>query len=112
MTQLRAKEWALPLLFRFGLSYELIKSSSNNVIIAMDVLHPNDNDESLNVGIEYCFNDFLMLRGGYQNIFLKDAEGGLTCGLGLKHRGIGLDYSYNTMEHLGYVNQFTIQFVF
>lgn len=112
MTQLRAKEWALPLLFRFGLSYELVKTAANTIIIATDYLHPNDNDESVNVGIEYCYNDLLMLRAGYQALFLKNAEEGLTCGFGLKQGGIGLDYSYNTMEHLGYVNQFTVQLNF
>jgi Uncharacterised protein family (UPF0164) len=112
MTQLRAKEWALPLLFRFGLSYELIKTSDHNVIVAMDYLHPNDNDESVNIGVEYCFSDLLMLRAGYQALFLPEAEEGLTLGFGVKQGGIGLDYSYNTMEHLGYVNQFTFQLSF
>jgi hypothetical protein len=112
MTQLRAKEWALPLLFRFGLSYELIKSSSHSVILAMDVLHPNDNDESVNVGLEYGYSDLLMVRVGYQALFLDNAEEGLTCGIGLRMGGIGFDYSYNAMEHLGYVNQFTVQLAF
>jgi hypothetical protein len=112
LTQLRTKEWALPILFRFGLSYELIKSSSNNVIIAMDVLHPNDNDESVNVGLEYGYSDFVKFRVGYQSLFLVNAEEGLSCGVGLTQGGIGIDYSYNAMEHLGYVNQFTVQLSF
>ena len=112
MAQLRPKEWALPLLFRLGLSYELIKSSSHDVILAMDVLHPNDNDESVNVGLEYSYSDVLMLRVGYQAIFLESAEEGLTCGFGIETGRVGFDYSYNAMKHLGYVNQFTIQLAF
>jgi hypothetical protein len=112
LTQLRTKEWPLPILFRFGLSYELIKSSSNNVTIAMDVLHPNDNDESMNVGLEYGYSDLLMLRVGYRSLFLDNPEEGLTYGIGLRTGGVAVDYSYNVMEHLGDVNQFTVQLAF
>jgi hypothetical protein len=112
MTQLRTKEWALPLQFRFGVSYDMLKTETNRFTVAADFLHPNDNNQSVNGGVEYCYNDMLMLRAGYQALFLQDAEEGLACGIGLKYEGVVFDFSYNTMEHLGYVDEFTVQLNF
>lgn len=112
MTELRTKEWALPLQFRFGLSYELMRTSSNTLTVAADYLHPNDNNESVNTGFEYCYDEILMLRAGYQSLLLQDAEEGLSFGIGLKYAGVGFDFSYSAMEHLGYVDQFTLQLDF
>lgn len=112
LSELRTKEWALPLQFRFGLSYDLFKTESNAITLAADYLHPNDNDPSVNGGLEYSFDDLLMLRAGYQSLMLPDAEEGPTFGLGLHYGGVRFDFSYNTMEHLGYVDQFTLQIDF
>lgn len=112
MAQLRTKEWALPLIFRFGVSYDVVKSENHTVTIASDYVHPNDNSESVNLGLEYGFSNLLMLRIGYQSLFIQDSEEGLSFGLGLRYRGIGVDYAYTKLQHLGYVEQFSAKLEF
>ncbi|MGB2870154.1 MAG: PorV/PorQ family protein [Bacteroidota bacterium] len=112
MTELRTKEWSLPLLFRFGIAYDLVESESHTLTIASDYLHPNDNTESVNVGLEYTFENLLTLRGGYQSLFMDESEKGLTLGVGLKQGGVGVDYSYSALQNLGYVQQFSAKIQF
>lgn len=112
LSQLRTKEWALPLTFRFGLGYEAISSSEHKVTLAADYLHPNNNEESVNMGMEYEFYETLMLRAGYQTLFMKESEEGLTMGVGLKKSGISFDYAFSTLVHLGNVHQFSVNIVF
>jgi long-subunit fatty acid transport protein len=112
LAQLRTKEWALPLTFRFGLGYEAISSPDHKVTVATDYLHPNNNEESANVGMEYEFRETLSLRAGYQSLFMQDSEEGLTIGVGLKQSGISFDYAYSALVHLGTVHQFSVRIVF
>jgi hypothetical protein len=106
LSQLRAKEWALPFTLRFGVAVDVIRSEQNTVLIAADYVHPNSYDESMSVGAEYCFNRLLSLRAGYQSLGISDSEQGLTLGMGLEYAGIAIDYAYVNMVHLGYVQQF------
>ena len=61
----------LPLIFRFGLAYK--KSLKNNVtiLLAADALHPNDNTESINIGSELSFKDFVFSTSA--NAFSADS---------------------------------------
>ena len=112
LTDLRTKEWSLPLLFRFGLAYDLVESESHTLTVASDYLHPNDNTESVNVGLEYTFESLLTLRGGYQSLFMEEHEKGLTLGVGLRQGGVCIDYSYSELQNLGYVQQFSARIAF
>jgi long-subunit fatty acid transport protein len=112
ISELHTKEWSLPMILRFGVAYHVIKSDMNNLVIAADYVHPNDNFESMNAGLEYTFSEFLMLRAGYQSLFVKDSEEGLTLGVGVKHSGIGVDYSYAKMKNFGSVQQFSAKIAF
>lgn len=112
MAQLRTKEWALPLIFRFGVAYDVVNVQNHALTVASDYVHPNDNNESVNLGLEYGFNKLLMVRVGYQSLFLQDSEEGLSFGMGLQYRGIGVDYAYTKMQHFGYVQQFSAKIDF
>jgi hypothetical protein len=61
----------LPLLFRIGFSWSPVSNANNRLVLALDALHPNDADESLNFGIEdrvrLAASDALILRAGYWN---------------------------------------------
>lgn len=108
--------FTLPMLFRVGLSANIAKDffglTNSDWIIAVDAVHPNDNYEYLNVGSEYVFHELLAFRCGYRQLFLKDAEGGLTFGFGLhlKLRGYGLrmDYAAVDFGRLDYLNKFSL----
>lgn len=112
-TYFQTDEWALPLNFRVGLAYQPIKTDMHKLTVALDAQHPNDNYESINVGGEYVFNDFLAIRGGYRDLFLKDPLFGFTAGFGLKQLVMGnvsikVDYAYEQLMHMGNVQKFTL----
>ena len=107
--------WDLPLLFQFGISTTPLKSDSYRWTVAVDALHPSDNYESVNVGTEFAFQDYLFLRGGYQSLFLSGAEGGLSLGVGLastmffaSNTLIKFDYAFRDMGRLEAVHVFSL----
>ncbi len=113
LASLNTDSYPLPLLFRIGLAADIIDMEDHVFTIAVDALHPNDNDESLNVGAEYVLYDLIALRGGYKSLFLDNSEEGFTLGVGLKYTfapGLGLyiDYAYQEFGVLDYTQHFTL----
>lgn len=114
---LATEEWTLPLNFRVGVAYSLFKTESNSLIISVDASHPNDNYESIDLGGEYVFNDFLSLRGGYKSMFLVDSEEGMTLGIGVEQALVGnvqisFDYGYQDFGILKNAQKFAIGILF
>ncbi|MGE5315101.1 MAG: PorV/PorQ family protein [Acidobacteriota bacterium] len=110
--ELETDEWALPLTFRVGIAYDALKTDMHKLVIAADALHPADNYESVNVGGEYTFNDFLFIRGGYKNLFLQNAEEKYTFGFGVKQEMVGVslqvDYAYQEYTRLKNAQKITV----
>jgi hypothetical protein len=106
--------WDLPLLFHFGVSTRVLDNDEYRWTIAVDALHPNDNFESVNAGMEFAFANFFFLRAGYQSLYLDRAEGGLSLGLGvstgnfLGSSSVGFDYAYENMGRLESVHVFSL----
>jgi hypothetical protein len=117
---LATDSYSLPIFFRFGASIDVAKDliglKRHNLILAVDAVHPNDNKEYINVGAEYRGFNFLALRAGYRQLFLRDREGGLTFGFGLR-QGLGgcvlnLDYAALDFGRLDTVHKFSLIFSF
>ncbi|MBN2009638.1 PorV/PorQ family protein [candidate division KSB1 bacterium] len=106
--------WDLPLMLQIGVSSDLIKTEAYRWTFAIDALHPSANYESINVGTELAFNEYFFLRGGYQSLFLQDAEGGLCLGVGLTSKMlfsnsvIKFDYAYRDMGLLENTQLFSV----
>jgi opacity protein-like surface antigen len=103
----------LPLLFRFGLSTDVVKEETSRLTVAVDAVHPNDHTEYLNTGLEYAWNEIIHLRAGYNSLFEKDSEKGLTLGFGLYYRivdlvKVKLDYAYQDFGRLKDVHYFAV----
>ncbi len=104
----------LPLLFRVGVSADVLKGyGRSNLILAVDALHPNDDVESVNVGCEYVFDRMVSIRAGYKSLFAEDSEEGLSVGAGLQYsvgRGVRLtiDYAYHEFGRLNDIQKFTV----
>ena len=71
--RLKTEPWSLPLNFRVGVSMDLIggmdpliQSEYNRFTMAIDGNHPNDNDERLNIGCEYSWDEIFFARFGYK----------------------------------------------
>lgn len=114
---LTTEEWTLPLNFRVGIAYKLFSDETNKFTIAFDASHPNDNYESIDLGGEYVFNDFLALRGGYKSMFLADSEEGMTLGVGVHQALVGsvqvaFDYCYQDFGILKNAQKFTVGILF
>jgi hypothetical protein len=77
---LRTSPFPLPLLFRFGLAFNPIENDASRLTVALDLNHPNDNYETLNLGLEYGYLNTVFLRLGYKaylNLdYLKAMTGG------------------------------------
>lgn len=89
-------EFAVPVLFRVGVSRPFRTGAASRLLVAVDALHPNDNTESASFGAEWSYKETIALRGGYQDLFLEDSEVGLTAGLGVRGRlqGYRFDFDY------------------
>jgi hypothetical protein len=107
-------KFRMPLVFKVGLADDLINIEHQRLTLAIDLVHPTDNTERMNFGMEYSFFDWLFLRGGYR---LNADLGNWSFGAGLKQSLIGVngsvDYSYTDFgEIMGGVNRFTVSFGF
>jgi len=77
---LQMESWPLPITFRVGVAMEAINTRQNRLTLAMDALHPNDNSESVNIGVEYAYFNWAFIRMGWQALFLSDDERGSVFG--------------------------------
>ena len=111
-------KFPIPLIFRVGLAGEIINTDKNRLSLAMDALHPNDNSEWMNIGVEYSFAETFFVRGGMTTLFRKDTEEGLTFGTGINYKigrsatQLKLDYSYAAFGRLKNVQRFALGFKF
>jgi len=114
---LKTDKFPLPIVFRVGLAMDILDGNPNKMTFAVDAAHPNDNTEFMNLGVEYSFDDFIFLRGGYKNLFLLDSEENLTLGAGLIYNINGdlmikFDYSYQEFGRLTNTQSFSLAFEF
>ena len=122
-------KWPLPLMFRFGISREFTLASNMKCLFAVDAIHPNNNPEYLNIGLEYSAMDMVFLRVGkshtfYELSFQEDdqnisigPEQGLSFGAGVKYqipRGpmINIDYVFTDFGIFNNIEGYSISFTF
>ena len=115
---LATDKYDLPLMFRVGLSMDVLKGAGNsNLNVSVDALHPNDDVESLNTGVEYIYHSTFALRGGYHSLFARDSETGLTFGTGLminlmRNFILNVDYAYMDFDRLDNAQMATLSLRF
>lgn len=113
MAELKTDSWPLPLIFQFGLAMDFLNSENHLLTCEVDAIHPIDNNESINLGVEYGFRHQYFLRAGYRNLFLIDSEEGFTVGGGLniellENFAILIDYAYADFGRLQNAQRFSI----
>jgi len=108
--------FGLPVLFRVGLGLPVQINPAQHLNLAVDAFHPSDNTESASMGAEWGYRELLALRAGYQNLFLKDSEVGLTLGAGLGGKldeyRYRLNYAWADQGRLGSSQRFTLNIGF
>jgi len=111
--QLKTEKYLLPVLFRFGLAYELEMGVNNSVQTAINFNHPSNDVETVDIGIEAKIMKSYYLRAGYHSLGADYAADGLTLGCGLKYKlyhamAVTVDYSYSDWTILSSVSRVTI----
>jgi opacity protein-like surface antigen len=89
----------LPLTFRLGLAMDVYNSRYFRATASLDAVHPNDNSEYINSGLELAYDELFFVRVGYKSLFKNNSEEGLTLGAGIKYffvdnLGVYLNYGY------------------
>lgn len=98
-----SEEYPLPITFKAGVAMDVLTKTNHNLTTSIEMRHPNDNSETVQMGGEYWFNNMIATRLGYK--YNYDADG-LTAGFGVR-LGFGankfeFDYAYTDMgEYLG-----------
>mgnify|MGYP006409978763 FL=1 len=105
--------YPLPLIFQFGMGLDLIKAQFFHSRLALDVIHYNDNDEQVLLGLESTIAQRFILRGGYR---FNQTEQQPSLGVGLHQRiekiVIKLDYAFVMHEHLGDTRFLSLDIIF
>jgi hypothetical protein len=113
----------LPITFRFGIADNLINTADSKLVAALDLVHPSDINETVNVGLEYGLAGHYFLRAGYvlntdpsyaQSVTWQQ---GISAGAGIAFepvRGLGLrlNYGYRHQGWLGSTHRVTLGLAF
>ncbi|HNW58454.1 MAG TPA: PorV/PorQ family protein [bacterium] len=115
---LKTDYFILPIILRLGLAWDWILSPGSRLTLACEGVNPNDDAQSVNLGIEYAvLNNMLMLRGGYSELLLKESSKGWTFGAGLDVAAFAgvkmrIGYAWQDFKYLGAVNHFSVDLTF
>jgi len=108
----------LPRQFKVGLSYSweecLLSQNTCNILLDVSVPWYDIRYVSMNVGSEYWFNDVVAIRGGYKIKPVEESLGikGLSAGLGLRVKGVEIDYAAVAFGELGLTHQASLSINF
>lgn len=107
------QDFSPPTIFRVGFATELVDNEKNKVTSAIQLNHPNDNSENLNLGLEYWWNQTVALRGGYRaNVEEESFTFGAGLNLPLSSFQLKADVSYTSFGRLGNATRLSMNFQF
>jgi len=115
------RTWEFPLIFRIGFSIKRFVTPKQNLVIAVDALHPNNNNESVNIGGQYNFAlpgyGDIYVCGGYKGIGDPKSIFGFTYGAGVllsmgPSFAAKIDVGYKTIGDLGNVLMYEFSVLF
>lgn len=102
-----------PTMFRIGFAYDPVDNKTNKLTTSIQLNHPNDNAENLNLGAEYSYKNFLFLRGGYKfNVESEDFTAGVGFRVPISITKTSLDYSVANFKDLGFTHRVSINLMF
>ena len=114
---LNSMDWPLPLVFRAGVSKDVVQSDIHKLTLATDAIHPNNNVEYINLGFEYILRNMISIRGGQAFYGMDKSKQGLTFGVGLNYqipRGpiINFDYVYRDIGVFDNIPGYSLNIIF
>jgi hypothetical protein len=113
----------VPVTFRFGLGYDVFSANSSKLVAALDLVHPADVNETINLGLEYGYLGRYFLRAGYilntDVAYAKDLgyAQGISAGAGIAVKPVSnldlkLDYGYRNQGMMGHTHRLTLGVMF
>lgn len=106
----RFEKIAVPAVFRIGIAWDPLKIADHRITISGQLNHPTDNNETYDVGAEYCWRKIIYCRTGYE--FGQDESGIPNFGFGVRFkRNFGmlqLDYGFQDKIRLGRIHRITL----
>jgi hypothetical protein len=98
-----------PTIFRIGFAVDPIDDKTNKLTTSLQLNHPNDNAENINVGAEYSYKGFLFLRGGYKfNVDTENFSAGVGFKVPLYVTQTSVDYSIANFKDLGFTHRISL----
>ena len=103
----------LPLVFNLGISMDLVDfmeeelGEDHSLYLSIDASHYRSHAEQIKIGLDYCIQEVISLRGGYIS---SNDESGFSFGAGIKYSGAAFDYAYTPFGILGTVQRMTVRF--
>jgi hypothetical protein len=97
-----------PTTFLLGFSYELLRGQeANDLVVSAQLNNPNDNAENWNVGVEYIWNQILVLRAGYRFGIEEYDIPSFGAGINIPYfgRDLRFDYGFSRLSRLGTVHR-------
>ncbi|MFZ1279281.1 MAG: PorV/PorQ family protein [Ignavibacteriaceae bacterium] len=117
--KINTDEFDLPLIMRIGISGEVFNTEDFRFTLSADGVNPNDNSQSINIGGEIgLLREKILLRTGYNDLFLDESEKDFTFGISINEINIfgevlfSVDYAYQNFNHFNDANRFTIKLKF
>jgi len=98
-----------PTIFRIGFAVDPIDDKTNKLTTSLQLNHPNDNAENINIGAEYSYKGFLFLRGGYKfNVDTENYSAGVGFKIPLYVTQTSVDYSIANFKDLGFTHRISL----
>lgn len=107
-----AGTFPLPVSFHVGISYPHDLDPRNRLLVLAEAVHPSDNTEYVNAGVEWSWNHTVSFRAGYQTLFQTDSDLGPSLGLGLElpieDSRLHFDYAWADHKRLQETHRMTV----
>jgi hypothetical protein len=119
--KLSTVNWPLPTTFRVGIAMNIFgkerqgifSNEAQRLTVTVDGNQLSDAAETMNMGLEYAWNERFFLRGGYRiNHDTEDYSGGLGVSIPVQAWMILADYAISNMNDLGYIHRMSINLQF
>ncbi len=112
-SRLSTEEYPLPLSFQVGIGFDVFEYDFVKMRGAIDVTHPNDNNERAHFGTEFSFFDRFFVRGGYKyNYDDQDFTFGAGANVPLGGSAVYFDYAFSLYDILPSVHRISVNLSF
>ncbi len=106
------EQYPLPINFIFGLAINALEFKNQKVLLCVTGMKPSDDQTLTRAGLEWNFNNFLFVRGGYKfNDDIATYSFGAGFKVGFERYQLRIDYAYSEYGLLGVAHRFGFNFM-